>query len=267
MGSQSSAIAVVASGTTLASTPAVPLVTAQAAAAGSVLGVTPQAATFLALSSAAESSILGMSAATLGAGAIVIIAVVGLGTLGYWLYTRLRQSQENAEPIIEQVQVPNALLLNQLEPEYDGPNIPDFQPIEMSVVQFDALLGFTQSYFNTRAEEFTCFVSRQIMREPCLMRCCKNLERTDRWAEKVILQHEIRRVSKCPMCQNEADDTSIIFDDDKYEKILGFRQRLLKTYRGLSQGQKRHWRIMIDGQFGNGYTTNHLDNHPLNQQQ
>jgi hypothetical protein len=113
-----------------------------------------------------------MSAATVGAGAIVIVAVIGIGTLGYWLYTRRTQPENNEPPVIEQVAVPNQLSLLQLQPGYQGPDIPDFEPIDMSVDQFNLILGFTQEYFNTRAEEFTCFISRQIMREPCMMRCC-----------------------------------------------------------------------------------------------
>jgi hypothetical protein len=86
----------------------VPVATAEvAAAAGSVLGVATEAATFLGLSTAAESGILGMSAATVGAGAIVIVAVVGIGALGYWLYTRRTQPENNEPPVIEQVAVPN----------------------------------------------------------------------------------------------------------------------------------------------------------------
>ena len=52
-------------------------------------------------------------------------------------------------------------------------------------------------------------------------------------AEKNLLKYEIQKKGRCLLCQSLADESFIEFDEDKYEAILGFRLRLVKTYKIL----------------------------------
>ncbi len=51
---------------------------------------------------------------------------------------------------------------------------------------------------------------------------------------------------------------NILLDDYKYTLILGYRQRVLKTYMSLDNQQKSIWKPIIDQAFGKGYTEKHI---------